>query len=187
MYSAKVNWFIKISPSCILAGNTCIRFSDYSFSSRAVFCIFKSVILVILGEILSFDFYLVNSECGASPAVDHSLVFGSYPKMFLLFFGSSLIPVLKQFPWFISRFCFRYVFCSWIYWDLVTKFSQLVKLVYPFLIPSEINATQSKPKGDCNITFCSCGKIVITCLKCSRASFLLSSYSKKMPREQSLN
>ena len=163
------------------------------FSSRAVFCIFKSVILVILGEILSFGFYLVNSECGASPAVDHSLVFGSYPKMFLLFFGSSLFPVLKQFPWFISRFCFRYVFCSWIYWDLVTKFSQLVKLVYPFLISSEINVTQFKPNGDnywnlllcficdCNITFCSCGQILITCLKCSRASFLLSSYSKKMP------
>ena len=63
-----------------------------------------------LAEILSFTFYLVNSECGAYLAVDQSLVYGSYSNMFLLFFSLilSLIPVLK--PSFLIHvlvsFCF---------------------------------------------------------------------------------
>ena len=51
------------------------------------FCIFKSSVL-LFAEILSFSFFLVNSECDVYLPVDNSLVY-SYPKIFLVF--SSLI------------------------------------------------------------------------------------------------
>ena len=54
---------------------------------RADFCIFKSSVLV---EVLSFGFYLVNSECVVYLAVAHSLVY-SYPKMCVLFFSLILL------------------------------------------------------------------------------------------------
>ena len=44
-------------------------------------------ILWLFGEIMSFDFHLITSECGAYLAVDQSLVYGGYPKLFLLFFS----------------------------------------------------------------------------------------------------
>ena len=37
---------------------------------------------------------LVTSECGAYLAADQSLVYGGYPKMFLLFFSLILILIL---------------------------------------------------------------------------------------------
>ena len=65
-----------------------------------------------LAEILSFTFYLVNSECGAYLAVDQSLVYGSYSNMFLLFFSLilSLIPVLK--PSFLIHVLVSFCFSS---------------------------------------------------------------------------
>ena len=51
------------------------------------FCIPKSFSR-FFGEILSFGFCLVNSECDAYPPVDHSLVYG-HPKILILF--SSLV------------------------------------------------------------------------------------------------
>ena len=61
------------------------------------FCIFRSNILVFCRNSVFCFFYLVNSECGAYQAVDHSLVYVSYPKTFLLFFSLilNLIPVFK--------------------------------------------------------------------------------------------
>ena len=62
-----------------------------------MFLYFKIKYSSFFVEILSFDFYLVNSECGAYLAVDQSLVYGSYPNIFLLFFSLilSLTSVLK--------------------------------------------------------------------------------------------
>ena len=100
---------------CLLAGNTCIRVSCYFFSTSRLelicFYIFKSNILVFFVEICSFAFYLVNSKCEAYLAVDQSLVYGSYPKVFLLFFSLilSLIPVLA--PSFLIHILVSFSFC----------------------------------------------------------------------------
>ena len=65
-----------------------------SFITRAVF---STQVFQFLVEIFPFGFYLVNFECGAYLAFDHSLVNCIYPKIFILFFSLilSLIPVLK--------------------------------------------------------------------------------------------
>ena len=57
------------------------------------FCIFKSSFLVCLNSV--FGFYLVNSGCGSYLAVDHSLVYTSYPKTFLLFFSIILSAIIE--------------------------------------------------------------------------------------------
>ena len=49
------------------------------------FCVFRSSVLIFCRNSL-YGLYLANSECDAYLAVGHSLVYNSYPKMFLLFF-----------------------------------------------------------------------------------------------------
>ena len=73
--------------------------------------IFSDQLFQVFVEILSLSFYLVNFECGANLAVDHSLVYCSYLKFFLLFFSLtySLIPVLKSSSQFIAWFCFGFL------------------------------------------------------------------------------
>ena len=83
--------------SRLMAGNTCIHGSIHVSKQVGLicFCIFKSGVLDFCRNSL-FGFCLANSECDAYPAVDHSLVYSSYPKMILLFFNlSNLEPDLK--------------------------------------------------------------------------------------------
>ena len=198
------------------------------------FCIFKSKILFLL-EILSFGFDLVNSECGAYLAVNQSLVYGSYPKMFLLFFNLilSLIPVLK--PFFsihiLVSFCFLLLdpleFCqqlslAWkpylsifnsqwnefyskpmdkIIWTCLYKLSLIFVITifahiilfcfYPWPYILNVSLFSSNVLDIFSITvhvfrnlfwkICRLfGQILITCLKCSRAPFSLSSYNEQM-------
>ena len=121
--------------SCLLAGNTPIHVACYLFStSRAgliCFCVFKSGIFVFL-EILSFGFYLVNSECGAYLTVDLGLVYGSYSKMFLLFLSLilNLIPVLK--PSFSVYILVLFPFC-FVLLDLLEFCHQLSPACRPCL------------------------------------------------------
>ena len=96
---------------------------------------------------MSSGFYLVNSECGAHLAVDQSLIYGSHPKMFLLFNIEANSSFKTIFLDSYLGIVFVLFFCSWIYWNPVINFPKLVNLVYPFLIHSEMNATQMKPKG----------------------------------------
>ena len=137
--------------SCLLAGNTPIHVACYLFStSRAgliCFCVFKSGIFVFL-EILSFGFYLVNSECGAYLTVDLGLVYGSYSKMFLLFLSLilNLIPVLK--PSFSVYILVLFPFC-FVLLDLLEFCHQLSPACRPCLsiFYSQWNeATQFKPR-----------------------------------------
>ena len=88
-----------------------------------------------VAEILSFSFYLVNSECGTYLAVDQSLAYASYPIMFLLFFSLilSLIPVLKP-PFLIHVLVF------------LLDVLEFCHLVYLFLIHIEMSATHFKPR-----------------------------------------
>ena len=66
------------------------------------FCIFKSKVLVF-GKILSFGFCLVNFECDAYLAVDHSSVH-SYPETFLL-----SISLISTAAWFTTIFLDSYL------------------------------------------------------------------------------
>ena len=113
-----------------------------SFITRAVF---STQVFQFFVEIFPFGFYLVNFECGAYLAFDHSLVNCIYPKIFMIFsLILSLIPVLK--PSDSIHISVAFCFSSWIYWNSVINLPQLLNLVYPFLIHSEINVTRSKPK-----------------------------------------
>ena len=74
--------------SGLLAGNTCIYVFSYLFSTRAnLFLYFQIKCSNVFVEILSFLSYLVSSECGQYLAVDHSLDYDGYLKLFLLFFS----------------------------------------------------------------------------------------------------
>ena len=83
-------------PYCLLAdGNalvSCIHVSCYLFSTITLRLIFFLYFQIKYSSFLQklyllSGFYLVNSECGAHLAVDLSLIYGSTPKMFLLFFS----------------------------------------------------------------------------------------------------
>ena len=79
--------------SCLLAGKIFIHIS----TALGLIVVFLNQVFHFFVEILPFVFCLVNSECGAYLAVDHSLLY-SYPKIYILFFRLilDLIPGLKS-------------------------------------------------------------------------------------------
>ena len=80
-----------------LASNTYIHVFYYLFSPRSYLLLYFQIrCSSFFVEILSFVFYLVKYECCAYLIIiDHSLVYGWYPKTILLFF--SLIVCIIQF------------------------------------------------------------------------------------------
>ena len=81
---------------------------------------------------MSFGFYLVNSECGAYLAVDQNLVYGGYPKMFLLFLSLilSLSLVLKLS--FSNYILVSFSICFWLL-DLLEFCHHLSPACKPYL------------------------------------------------------
>ena len=120
-------------------------------------------------QINVFWLFLVNSGCDLHLVVDQSLVFGNYPKVFLLFFSLvlSLIPVKKTI-FFYPCLDFILLF-SCIYWNSVINVPRLINLVYRFLIDSEMNAIQFKRKEHSYLNF----PIAINSCLCLRYQFLL--------------
>ena len=120
-------------------------------------------------QINVFWLFLVNSGCDLHLVVDQSLVFGNYPKAFLLFFSLvlSLIPVKKTI-FFYPCLDFILLF-SCIYWNSVINVPRLINLVYRFLIDSEMNAIQFKRKEHSYLNF----PIAINSCLCLRYQFLL--------------
>ena len=99
----------------------CIPVQSYSRLLDCKTCVYISCranVFVISNQAFSFFsrnsvfwFLLVDSTCDAYLAIDHSLVY-SWPKMFLPFFYSIILSLVKNLSSFMSWFLFG--FCSWI-------------------------------------------------------------------------
>ena len=93
----------------------------FPISTRQVeqicFCIFKSSVLVFCRN--SLCFCLANFDCDAYLAVDHSLVYNSYPKIFPLLFSQSWA-WLKTI--FLDLYLGFFVYCSWMLQVLELEF-----------------------------------------------------------------
>ena len=91
----------------------------------------------LFAEILSFSFYLVNSECDLYLAVDHSLVYRLATLKSSTIFQSN-----QSWAWFKTIFVNSYLDSCLLFlnltscsiWILSFDFPQLANLVFPFLI-----------------------------------------------------
>ena len=218
--------------SRLTAGSTCIHGSIHV--SRQVglicFCIFNSSVLDFCRNSF-FRFCLANSECNAYLAVDHSLVYSSYPKMILLFFSlANLEPDLKPsffildtsvslclllldlanciigilssvflslkslFSIFNSKWMqthirgiqlYVFAYHAWVQtYAYIVFWSYLFILFFSLALHTKCTNLLPQHVPSFRIwlwkIFSLFGQILITCLKCSRTSFLPSSYSEKM-------